>query len=80
MIKTISTPLTPRSESCSMTWCLQMEFLQTFRQKRYSLLKTQILTKDIYFGRYGKVIKSILNPPYPFKKGTNYQVYATYES
>jgi hypothetical protein len=57
-----------------------MEFPQTFRQKRYSLLKTQILTKDIYFGRYGKVIKSILNPPYPFKKGTNYQVYATYES
>jgi hypothetical protein len=36
--------------------------------------------KENYFGRYGKVVKSILNPPYPFKKGINYQVYATYEN
>ena len=36
--------------------------------------------KGIYFGRYGRVIKSIINPPCPFKKGVNYQAYATYEN
>lgn len=38
------------------------------------------MSDDIHFGRYGRVIKSILNPSCPYKKGVNYQAYATYES
>lgn len=40
----------------------------------------QVLQRDIYFGRYGKVNKLIINPPYPHKKGVLYQAYATYPS
>lgn len=40
----------------------------------------KVLRDELHFGRYGKVLKSILNPSYPYKKGVNYQAYATYES
>ena len=48
------------------------------KEVRFYLRK--VLQRDIYFGRYGKVSKLIINPPYPHKKGVLYQAYATYTS
>jgi hypothetical protein len=38
------------------------------------------LRRDIYFGRYGKIEKLILNPQVATKKVSNYQAYVTYTS
>ena len=48
--------------------------------KEVKLCLRKVLQRDIYFGRYGKVSKLIINPPYPHKKGVLYQAYATYTS
>lgn len=44
------------------------------------ICQKKILSDELHFGRYGRVIKSILNPEIPYKKGVNYQAYGTYES